>query len=132
MATVVTVPAFLDQLSHPLKPAIALLRTTILGLDPRVREEIKWNAPSFRISDHFATINLGRKTKARPHEHVMLVLHRGARAKAPKARPAIADPTGLLQWLGTDRAVMTFHATSEVEHQQQAIAAVITEWIATL
>lgn len=127
-----TVADLLRELDHPLKPAIALVRTTVLGADPRVSEAIKWNSPSFLIDDHFATINVGRKTKARPTDHIMLVLHRGAKARAPKARPAIHDPDELLQWLGTDRAVVTFHGTAEVKQHQKALTSIVKQWIAAL
>ena len=43
------------QLEHPHKPAIELLRRLVLGVDPSVREGIKWNAPSFRTGEYFAT-----------------------------------------------------------------------------
>jgi hypothetical protein len=124
-----TVDQFLRDLEHPLKPAIELLRTTVLSVHSDVGEEIKWNAPSFFLADHFATINLGRKTKARPDDHIMLILHRGARAKAPKAKPSIADPDGLLQWLGTDRAALTFHTLADVKQRQRALKAVLKQWI---
>lgn len=127
-----TVDAYLRDLKHPLKPAIELVRATILSAHPEVREGIKWNSPSFLITDHFATINVGRKTKARPTDHIMVVLHRGARTRAPKARPTIEDPAGLLQWLGTDRAVMTFHGTAEVKQHQTVLKAIVKQWIATL
>ena len=52
------VDALMAALDHPGKDGIELLRQAILGIDPRIREEVKWNAPSFRLEDHFATFKL--------------------------------------------------------------------------
>ena len=49
---------FLDKLEHPLKPEIETIRQIILGVSPTIREGIKWNSPSFRTTDYFATLNL--------------------------------------------------------------------------
>ncbi|HEY1013276.1 MAG TPA: hypothetical protein VGE07_11265, partial [Herpetosiphonaceae bacterium] len=77
MARKQTVAEFLDELDHPHKPAIAALREQILALDPRIREGIKWNAPSFALGDDFATFKL------RPAETIQIVLHPGARPAQP-------------------------------------------------
>ena len=53
-----SVEAFLATLEHPHKEGVKALRKAILGVDARIREEIKWNAPSFCIEDHFATFRL--------------------------------------------------------------------------
>lgn len=53
-----TVSDFIAGLTHPHKAGIELLRAMILGLDARISEEIKWNAPSFKLNDHFATFKL--------------------------------------------------------------------------
>ncbi|HKH48386.1 MAG TPA: DUF1801 domain-containing protein [Thermoanaerobaculia bacterium] len=69
------VDAFLATLEHPHKESIQALRSLILSLDPRIREEIKWNAPSFLIQDHFATFKL------HPPTSIQLVLHTGAKPR---------------------------------------------------
>ena len=65
------VAAFLEALDHPLKPEIEAVRKIILGVSPEIREGIKWNAPSFRTTDWFATCNVHAKDKLR------LILHFG-------------------------------------------------------
>jgi len=55
------VEAFLASLDHPFKPEILALRQVILGADPSIAEGIKWNAPSFRTSEYFATMHLRAK-----------------------------------------------------------------------
>jgi hypothetical protein len=41
------VDAFLTRLKHPQSALAAKLRAAILAADPRIGEEIKWNAPAF-------------------------------------------------------------------------------------
>lgn len=55
------VVAFLRKLDHPLKREIESVRQIVLGVSPEIREGIKWNSPSFRTKDYFATLNLRAK-----------------------------------------------------------------------
>lgn len=45
------VAAYLEGVPEPTRAALAELCRIIAGSDPRVRGEIKWNAPSFVIDD---------------------------------------------------------------------------------
>ena len=58
------VDTFMAMLEHPAKDAIELLRSAILASDPSITEGIKWNAPSFKVQEYFATINLRAKAGA--------------------------------------------------------------------
>lgn len=119
-----TVDAFLAALDHPHDDAIHLLRALILGVDPAVREEVKWNAPSFRTSGDFATIHLRAKAG------VQLVLHFGAAPRADvRARDEVADPEGLLAWKSRDRAVVTLRDAADVRAKSAALAAVLRQWL---
>ena len=118
------VEAFMLQLEHPLKPAIELLRKLMLGFDPSVREGIKWNAPSFRTSEYFATTYLRSKTG------IGLILHLGAKVREPAdGGVAINDPDKLLKWLGKDRAMLEFASADELEGKKPALIAVLRQWI---
>lgn len=102
------VAAFLKALDHPKKHAIDAVRSLILNADSAIREGIKWNSPSFRIDDWFATVNLRGKGGG---ERVWLILHTGAKkSKAMK----VADPQGLLKWLAKDRCLVTFEDERDV------------------
>jgi hypothetical protein len=118
------VDAFLAALEHPHKAEILALRQTILAADPRIAEGIKWNAPSFRTSEWFATFHLRAK------DGVQVILHFGAKVRDKStARAAIADPESLLQWLADDRASVKFRDAGDVEARRSAFAAVIRQWI---
>lgn len=118
------VDAFLSALEHPFKAEIGLLREILLGADPAIAEGIKWNAPSFRTGEYFATTHLrGKGTLG-------LILHRGAKARElPAGGLAIADPAGLLKWLGNDRAMIEFRNRAEIESARDALATLIRQWI---
>ncbi|KAF1714652.1 hypothetical protein CSC74_15490 [Pseudoxanthomonas yeongjuensis] len=118
-----TVQSFIDALDHPLKSEIAALRKLLLSADPAISEEIKWNAPSFRTSEHFATMHL------RARNAVQLILHLGAKPKRTVPPEAIADPEGLLKWLGADRASVGFAGTTDLAHKSDALVAIIRQWI---
>ncbi len=119
------VEAFLASLEHPLKREFLALRAIIRAVDPRIAESIKWNAPSFSTSEHFATFHLRNKAG------VQVVLHLGAKPRPDTGmRDAINDPLGLLQWRGADRATVSFRDLQEIEAKQAAFADIIRQWIA--
>ncbi len=120
------VEAFLRELDHPRKAEAVALRTLLLGLGPEVRESIKWNAPSFLTTDHFATFNLREKQQLR------LVLHTGARPRPGAKPPKVADPGGLLEWLGKDRALVTISDAADLAAKRKALAAVLRAWMEQL
>lgn len=125
MATKAQMPvdAYLSQLDHPLKDVVLRLRTILLDVDPTIGEEIKWNAPSFRTTEHFATMHL------RSPSAIQLILHLGAKKTAPLAPDAIKDTQGLLTWLSPDRASMSFASATEVGQRKGAIAKIVGQWI---
>lgn len=119
------VDAFLAGLAHPRKKEIEALRAAILAADRRIRESIKWNAPSFMLDDHFATFKL------HPPGSVQIVLHTGAKTK-PNARPIqLDDPTGLLRWAAPNRGIVVF-STAPDARARKAFVALVKQWIAQL
>ena len=118
------VERFLSTLEHESKPEIAALRRLVRSIDPAVREGIKWNAPSFYTTEHFATFNLRHKGG------VQLVLHLGVQARPDiRVREAIVDPEALLQWRSADRATVTFKDLREIDVHQPALVALLRQWL---
>jgi hypothetical protein len=118
------VETFLAALDHPLKRELLVVRQIILGADPRIAEGIKWNAPSFHTSEYFATFHL------RAQDVVRVILHLGAKTRDLATRIEPADPTHMLEWLGKDRASVTFRDMRDIESRRASFADVIREWIA--
>lgn len=107
-----------------MKPEVLAIRSIILGAAAGVGESIKWNAPSFSTTEHFATFHLRAK------DSVQVVLHLGAKARPDAAlREAIADPKALLEWRGNDRAIVTFSGAADVEAKRKPFAAIIRQWV---
>jgi hypothetical protein len=123
------VDAFLRDMDHPRKSEIQAVRRIILGVSPEIREGIKWNAPSFRTKDYFATVNLRAKGG---EERVWLILHMGAKAKDNSKAIRIADPAGLLEWLAKDRCLVTFADAGDIKAKRAALESIVREWIAQL
>lgn len=114
------VDALLDRIDHPQRAEIDAVRKAILGADESITEGVKWNAPSFRTTEWFATLNLRSK------QGMQVILHLGAKVRAGEQRPAIKDPNGLLKWLGDDRAMATL---SDSAADRKALAAIVRQWI---
>src|SRR5690606_32385528 len=121
--TTAAVDAFMGRLEHPLKDGIERLRAIIRDADPGIAEGVKWNAPSFRTRDYFATMHLRGKG-------VGVVLHRGATAKPATQRLAVDDACGLLEWLASDRAMVRFSDNADIENRRTAFQDLIRSWIA--
>jgi len=117
------VESFMQSLDHPLKPVIEFLRRLIRGVSDTIHEGIKWNAPSFRTADYFATMNLRA-------DRVWLILHTGAKVKATATDGIkLADPSNLLEWLAKDRAVVKFADLKDLRSKRAALEAIVRDWI---
>ena len=116
------VDAFMQALEHPHKPAIEALRGIVVAADPAIREGIKWNVPSFRTGEWFATMHLRGKPG------IALILHFGAKTRTAPT-PVIDDPARLLRWLGKDRAMARFADGAALEANRAALAGILRQWI---
>ena len=122
--TTAAVDTFMAALAHPFKAEVETLRKAILAVDPSIAEGIKWNAPSWRTREYFATTHLRSKTG------LGLILHLGAKARElPEGGLAIADPSGLLKWLGKERAQVEFSSAADLAARLPALQAVLSQWI---
>ncbi len=119
------VDQFMMKLEHPHKAAIEALRLIVSAADPSIEEGVKWNAPSFRTTEYFATTHLRGK------DGVGLILHVGAKVRETPAFQ-IDDPRGLLKWLAGDRAIVSFAGVADVKAHGPALQAVVRQWIASV
>jgi hypothetical protein len=120
------VDAFMAALDHPLKLDIEFVRNVVLAIAPGVTEGIKWNAPSFRLADDFATMNL------RSTDGVCVILHTGAKKRTPVPDMGVPDPSGLLEWLAKDRCMARLGAGKALRANRKAFEAVLNAWVALL
>lgn len=120
------VDALLAGSSHPHLAGIQLLREAILGLDPRIQEAVKWNAPSFSLDDHFATFKL------HPPGSIQLVLHTGAKPQQAPRQFVLQDPERLAKWAAPDRCVLTLGASDAARQHRQAVVDLVSQWVGQL
>lgn len=111
-----SIEAYMAQLDHPLKAEVEALRAIIKGVDARIAEQVKWNAPSYRIpKDYLATFNL------RPTHHVHLIFH----------NPHIARiQNEILEGDYPDRRMVYFNTMDDVQAKKTALESVVRELIA--
>lgn len=122
--TTEAVDTLMASLVHPHKDAITRLRRIMLGVDASIAEGVKWNAPSFRTTEYFATTNLRTK------QGIGVILHLGAKVRdLPEGGLAITDPNSLLQWLAKDRAAIAFADEAELRRKEGALVELLRQWI---
>jgi hypothetical protein len=86
---------------------------------------VKWNAPSFRYA------GVDRVTfRLQPGDRLQLVLHRGAAVRDDAAGFRFEDPSGLLEWVAADRAVISFRDLADVTAKLPAVVDVVRRWVA--
>ncbi len=119
-----TVEDFLAELPHPRKAEIEELRAAILGADPAIGEQVKWNAPSFGVDgDDRITFRL------QPGDRVELIFHRGVAKRSDTASFSFADPSGLIQWSTGDRGVVAFRDQTDMCRNKQAVVELVRAWV---
>lgn len=116
------VDALMATLEHPHRDAVQALREIVCGADARIAEGVKWNAPSFRTGEYFATTHLRAKTG------IALILHLGAKVRDIPA-VTVDDPDHLLTWLAKDRAIVSFAGLADLQARAPALQALIRHWI---
>ena len=123
--TTKAVEEFMLALEHKSKGEVQAIRSLILSADSSIAEGIKWNAPSFRTTEYFATTNLREKSG------VGIILHLGAKVRdvAPDGIP-MDDPQRLLKWLARDRATVVFKDMNDLNAKKAAFVDIIRSWMA--
>jgi hypothetical protein len=116
-----SVDAYLDALQHPYKKGVQVLRKAILSIDASIQEQVKWNAPSFRLEDHFATFRL------HPGTMFQLILHTGAKVKASPKQFHLDAPPGFLKWATKDRCIVVFESDSDATTKTATVKNVVKE-----
>ncbi|QLY27997.1 DUF1801 domain-containing protein [Nocardia huaxiensis] len=119
------VEQFLADSSHPRKPEIEQLRKAILGANPGITEQIKWNAPSFCINgDDRITMRL------QPKDVLDLIFHLGAKKRdADTATFEFDDPSGLIRWLAPGRGIIEFRDHDDLTAKLPAVVELADRWM---
>ncbi|MGX1915952.1 DUF1801 domain-containing protein [Streptomyces phaeochromogenes] len=122
----VEVDQFMAALDHPQKETVEYLRAAVLGSDPGITEHVKWKAPSFlRTGEDRVTFQLRAK------QGVQLIFHRGAKVKDDRTDFRFSDDSGLLGWISSDRATVTFQDLDDVKANEDAFVTLVRSWVNT-
>ncbi|GAA4419993.1 hypothetical protein GCM10023187_54880 [Nibrella viscosa] len=118
------VTKFLDDLHHPLRAEIELLRLTILNADDSITENIKWNGPNYCFEgEDRITIRI------HPPKQLQLIFHRGVKKQPQPKDKIIDDNSGLLAWKENDRAIASFKDIDSIEKSKLKLKSIINRWI---
>ena len=118
------VDRLLADSTHPMTASVRRLRSAVLDGVAGLTEHVKWRSPSFvHGGTDRMTVNM-----ARP-DRVVLVLHRGARVRADRADFSFADPSGLLEWRGADRAVVTWTDAQALDDAVPDVVDLLGRWV---
>lgn len=117
---------FLDDLHHPLRKEIDLLREIILSSVSHLEENIKWNAPNYSVNGN-DRITL----KIMPPKQLQIIFHRGAAKQKQPEKRIVETNSALLLWKENDRAIATFRNKNEIEKNRAELVEIVKCWIAT-
>ncbi|MBX7084099.1 MAG: DUF1801 domain-containing protein, partial [Nannocystaceae bacterium] len=109
------VDAWFARYDNPMKPVVQRIREIILGVDARVGECIKWQAPTFTFEGNIASFFPKAK------QHASLMFHQGA--SIPGRHPILEGDAQ------TGRAIK-LSSVREVDEHAEALREVIRAWIA--
>ena len=105
---------YMQALDNPLKDIWEQVRDVILGVDPKMEEDIKWKAPTFIYKGNLATFN------PRAKSHVNLMFHYGAQ---------IPDPDGVLEGDAKEVRVLRITDSEALARKRAGLEKVVRNWI---
>ncbi|WP_316850750.1 DUF1801 domain-containing protein [Pedobacter agri] len=111
----VEVDQYMNQLVHPYKTEIALLRSIIINANSKLEERIKWNAPSFFYQKDMAAFNL----RAKGYVQIIFIFYDGNMLHEPS----------ILQGEWKDRREARFYSLDDIEGKKPALEQFINKWI---
>lgn len=120
------VSLFLDELNHPLRKEIELLRNYILSANNKLTENIKWNGPNYCFdSDDLITMRIQPLTS----KQIQLIFHRGTKKQEQPKNKLIHDKSGILIWKENDRAIASFKNVNAIESKKDELIKIVVNWI---
>ena len=118
------VSTFLNELNHPLREEIELLRNIILNSNKTLTENIKWNAPNYVVGEN------DRVTlKINPPKNILIILHRGAKVQAMPKQKLVDYTCKVLSWKTNDRAIITLNNKQDIITYQNDIVEIVNMWL---
>ncbi|MEO7989000.1 MAG: DUF1801 domain-containing protein [Chryseolinea sp.] len=114
------VTSYMKTLKHPLKDEMEELRKIIKGVDKRIDERIKWNAPSYYYIQDMVTFGPARPGSPQG-DKLLLVFH----------HPFIVKiKSELLEGEYKDRRLAYFESMKQIKSNKKELVRIITELVA--
>ncbi len=117
------VTIFLDNLNHPRRSEIEILRKIILNSNKNIFENIKWNAPNY-VFENEDRITM----RILPLKHCQLIFHCGAKVKAQPNEKLISYPLSFIIWKENNRAVASFKNQDEIMKNEIDLNKFVKDW----
>ncbi len=119
-----SVEGFLSAMAHSRREEVLAVRAIALSADPAITEHIKWNAPSFCYdTEDRVTMRL------QPGNRVQLIFHCGVSKREDGVQVVVEDPSGLLDWITEDRAMVDFANIEDVRAKEAALQRLVRAWM---
>ena len=120
------VSKLVEDINHPLKSEIQVLRNIILNVDSEIAENIKWNSPNytFRNEDRITM-------RLQPKNQIQLIFHRGAKKLAQPSERLIDDQSKILNFKENNRAIANFNSMEDINDKRPFLIDIIKSWIST-
>ena len=122
-----TLAEFLADQTPDKLEQINKIRGLIVEVEPRLEENIKWNAPNYvHKGEDRITFNLMNK-----QNKVKLVSHmRATKKENKKGNPVLANDENIVDRNSDIRGTITFEDISDIEAKSESLKKVIRSWIA--
>lgn len=119
------VTTLLEELNHPFRKEIELLRFYILEANKGLEENIKWNGPNYCF-DNEDRITMRIQP---PKKQIQLIFHRGAKKQKQPEDKLISTDCKMLVWKENDRAIVTFNSLQDIENGKTDLKKILNEWV---
>ena len=117
---------FLNELNHPFRKEIELLRNVVLSADNNLTENIKWNGPNYCFDNED---RITMRIQPTTSKQIQLIFHRGAKKQEQPTDKMIASKSKMLVWKENDRAIASFKNRQDIDNAKAELTEIIKQWI---
>jgi hypothetical protein len=117
---------FLDELNHPFRKEIELLRNLILTTSDDLTENIKWNGPNYCFANED---RITMRIQPITTKQIQIIFHCGAKVQEQPKEKLIKQDFDFLTWKANDRAVATFKNMQDIEDGKTDLKKIVKDWI---
>ena len=117
---------FLNELNHPFRKEIELLRNVVLSADTNLTGNIKWNGPNYCFDNED---RITMRIQPTTSKQIQLIFHRGAKKQEQPTDKMITSKSKMLVWKENDRAIASFKNRQDIDDAKAELTEIIKQWI---